>query len=150
MLLFHTDIRHVHQPLQQLDDSAMCAHLQADRLRQRPAAQRASVLGEHDGVLWYWKPAAFTVYLFGTHCHVMTSVCVLSFFFPPRFPFELYSSRDPELYGEVGLQAVRHVVQTKLPGPWQEASHGGFCLWRATGLTTVLKYIPKVCDSGNI
>lgn len=53
--LFHTDLWHVHQPLQQLDRSTLCAHLQAERLRQRPAAQRASVLGEHDGVFWYWK-----------------------------------------------------------------------------------------------
>lgn len=56
------------------------------------------------------------------------------FFFPHRFAFELYSSRDLELHGEVRLQALRHVVQTSQPGPRQEASHGGFRLRRPTGL----------------
>lgn len=52
-LFFPTDLWHVHQPLQQLDRRALCPHLQAGRLRQRPAAQRAAVLGEHDGACWY-------------------------------------------------------------------------------------------------
>ena len=56
VFVFHADLWHVCQPLQQLDQSTMCTHLQAQRCGQGAAAQRASVLGQHDGIVWYWQP----------------------------------------------------------------------------------------------
>lgn len=89
----------------------------------------------------WWSPLVLktncfyrlNVYFFSLFCFLL--FCnFLWMLFSPRLPIQLYSSRDLELYREVRLQAVRHVVQTTQPGPRQEASHCCFCLRRSTGL----------------
>lgn len=100
IISFHTDFWPVCQPLQRLVDSTVCTHLQAEWLRQRSTAQRASVLDKPDGVLWYWKPTALTVcslwnvtflYVIKTSQDVLYLYCEC---FSHRFPIELHSSRD--------------------------------------------------------
>lgn len=74
-----TDVRHVCQPLQQPEQHPLCAHLQAEQLRQGPPAQRASVLGEHDGVRRY-SESILSLCLCLAQSDVVsdTSVCTLS------------------------------------------------------------------------
>lgn len=67
---FHADLWHVHQPLQQFDHVSLCSHLQAERLWRWPAAQRASVLGKHDGVFWYWEHSDLTLCLSQMKCEI--------------------------------------------------------------------------------